>query len=167
METDRIVLHCTALRRTAEYCTVLYFMLFTSTKNELPFYKLLVIFWLELARVERAAMYDHVFFGNALCVVDPVFLEMHFGTKSAALWGQMGSNLWGQICGPVGPNLRHEKSRKWLKKLVTKSHARIFRDTLFKHGLKKWESRKVTESHEKSRKVTESQKIYMQMKGQT
>ena len=37
-----------------------------------------VIVWLELKHDRRAAMCDHVFFGNALCVVDPMFLEMHF-----------------------------------------------------------------------------------------
>ena len=62
-----------------------------------------------------------------------------------------------------GPNLRHEKSRKNEKNVVTKSHARVLSDTLLIFGLSPGgvtksheKSRRVTESHGESRKVTES-----------
>ena len=52
-----------------------------------------------------------------------------------------------------GPNLRHEKLRKNEKNVVTKSHARVLSDTLLIFGLSPGG---VTKSHEKSRRVTES-----------
>ena len=60
----------------------------------------------------------------------------------------------GLISSPVGPNLRHEKSRKSSKNGITESHACVFVVNHSFLGPVPRKSRKVTESHGESWRVT-------------
>ena len=60
-------------------------------------------------------------------------------------------HMAGLISSPVGPNLRHEKSRKSSKNGVTESHACVFVANHSFLGPAPRKSRKVTESHGESR----------------